>query len=106
MDLTPRQHELIEAARTRRRMRELVTIEELSEFLAVSIRTIQRMHANDQGPSRIRYSHRLVYPVAGLLRWLPHLERNTVDKESRGEPTTDGAANRDTPRVVGRKDFG
>jgi hypothetical protein len=74
MDLTLRQHDLIEATRTRRwLLRELFTIEELSELLGVSIRTIQRMHTN--GQARRRRSYRLVYPIADLLRWLPHLKQ-------------------------------
>ena len=78
MDLTSRQHELLEAARTRRRLREQLTIEELSEFLAVSVRTIQRMHKYGQGPLRIKRGHRLVYPIADLLVWWPvHLSRAT-----------------------------
>lgn len=80
MDLTPRQHELLEAAQTRRRLREQLTIEELSEFLDVSIRTIQRMHRYGQGPPRIKRGHRLVYPIADLLVWSPvHLGRDRVD---------------------------
>ena len=70
MDLTPRQHELIEATRTRRWLYELFTIEELSEFLGVSIRTIQRMHAAGKGPPRRRKSYRLMYPIPALLDWL------------------------------------
>jgi Helix-turn-helix domain len=70
MDLTPRQHDLIEATRTRRWLHELLTIEELSEFLGVSIRTIQRMHTNRQGPPRRRKSYRLMYPIPALLDWL------------------------------------
>lgn len=95
MDLTPRQHELIEAARNRRRLRDHLTIEELSEFLLVSIRTIQRMHANDQGPPRNRKSQRLVYPIADLLRWLPHLGQDKADKDNRGE-----RPGRETPKTT------
>jgi hypothetical protein len=65
MDLTPRQQDLIEATRSRGWLSELFTIEELSEFLGVSIRTIQRMHANGQGPPRRRKSYRLMYPIPG-----------------------------------------
>ena len=82
MDLTQRQREILETARTRRRLVDHLTIEELSEFLAVSIRTIQRMHATGQGPPRIRRSHRHIYPISDLLQWLG---QNKVDKESRGE---------------------
>jgi hypothetical protein len=70
MDLTPRQQDLIEATRSRGWLSELFTIEELSEFLGVSIRTIQRMHANGQGPPRRRKSYRLMYPIPALLDWL------------------------------------
>ena len=82
MDLTPRQREILETARTRRHIVDHLTIEELSEFLAVSIRTIQRMHATGRGPRRIPRSHRLIYPVPDLLQWLGN---NKVDEESRGE---------------------
>jgi hypothetical protein len=85
MDLTPRQHELIEATRTRRWLHELLTIEELSEFLGVSIRTIQRMHANGQGPPRRRRSYRLMYPIPDLLDWLGRKNDPTYLARRKGE---------------------
>ncbi len=70
MELTPAQHEVLRGARARRRLRDLITIEELSGFLRISVRTLQRMHASGQGPPRIRRSHPLVYPVSELIPWV------------------------------------
>jgi predicted DNA-binding transcriptional regulator AlpA len=70
MTLNDGQKELLNAAKVRSQLRELLTIEELSKFTGLSVRTIQRMHQNGQGPRRIRRGHRLVYPVADLLMWL------------------------------------
>jgi predicted DNA-binding transcriptional regulator AlpA len=70
MILNDEQKELLNAAKVRSQLRDLLTIEELSKFTGISVRSIQRMHQNGQGPRRIRRGHRLVYPVADLLMWL------------------------------------
>jgi hypothetical protein len=108
MDLTPRQQELIEGTRTHGWLHELFTIEELSEFLGVSIRTIQRMHAHGQGPRRIRKSYRLMYPIPDLLDWLSawkkYMPRKNYDPRASSEKMArlainpDWSCNPDDPR--------
>jgi hypothetical protein len=71
MELNSSQQEIVEAARLRRRAQNLLSIQELSQFLELSVRSIRRLHAAGMGPPRIRRSRRLMYPVPRLLEWLP-----------------------------------
>ena len=71
MHLDSSQQEILETARLRRRAQNLLSIEELAQFLESSVRSIRRLHAAGMGPPRIRRSRRLMYPVPNLLEWLP-----------------------------------
>src|SRR4051812_1369624 len=75
MEFTPAQHEVLRRAQTRLRYRNSLTIEDLSEFLGISVRTIQRMHASGKGPPRLRWSHRFVYRVSKVTEWVQDTKR-------------------------------
>jgi len=71
MHLDSSQQEILETVRLRRRAQNLLSIEELAQFLECSVRSIRRLRAAGMGPPRIRRSRRLMYPVPSLLEWLP-----------------------------------
>jgi hypothetical protein len=71
MHLDSSQQEILETVRLRRRAQNLLSIEELAQFLECSVRSIRRLHAAGMGPPRIRRSRRLMYPVPSVLEWLP-----------------------------------
>jgi hypothetical protein len=50
---------------------EHVSVDELAKFLDISVGSIRRMHAAGAAPPRIRRSRRWMYPVNGVLAWLP-----------------------------------
>src|SRR4051794_40817552 len=79
--LNPKQRELIETAASRRELTKGLSIEELSAFLGVSVRTIQGCHTHGNGPPRKRRSHKLVYPIPELMEWL---QRPADDPSSEG----------------------
>jgi hypothetical protein len=70
MELTTKQHELLDALKTRRDKPNLMSVEEFAEFLGVSVRTVRRRQALGKNPPRIWRNHGHRYPVAGVLAWL------------------------------------
>jgi hypothetical protein len=71
MDLDENQKEILKLLGSRWKAQNLFSVEELAQFLEVSVRSIRRMHAAGVAPPRIRRSRRLMYPVNGVLAWLP-----------------------------------
>ena len=71
MDLDANQKQILSLLGSRWRAQNLFSVEELAQFLEVSVRSIRRMHAAAVAPPRIRRSKRLMYPVDGVLAWLP-----------------------------------
>jgi hypothetical protein len=71
MDLDEKQKELLKVLGSRGKAQNLFSVEELAQFLEITVRTIRRMHAAGVAPPRIRRSRRLMYPVSGVLDWLP-----------------------------------
>lgn len=71
MDLDANQKEILNILESRSKAQNLFSVEELAQFLEVSVRSIRRMHAAGVAPPRIRRSKRLMYPVNGVLAWLP-----------------------------------
>ena len=71
MDLDANQKEILKLLASRWKAQNLFSVEELAQFLEVSIRTIRRMHAAGVAPPRIRRSKRFMYPKDGVLAWLP-----------------------------------
>jgi hypothetical protein len=71
MDLDANQKEILKVLGSRGKAQNLFSVEELAQFLEVTVRTIRRMHAAGVAPPRIRRSRRLMYPVNGVLAWLP-----------------------------------
>jgi hypothetical protein len=71
MELDENQKELLKFLSSRGKAQNLFSVEELAQFLEVSVRSIRRMHAAGIAPPRIRRSRRLMYPVNGVLGWLP-----------------------------------
>jgi Helix-turn-helix domain len=71
MDLDANQKEILNLLGSRWKAQNLFTIEELAQFLEVSVRSIRRLHAAGVAPPRIRRSGRLMYPKDGVLAWLP-----------------------------------
>jgi hypothetical protein len=71
MDLDSNQKEILKLICSRQKAQNLFSVEELAQFLGFSVRTIRRMHAAGVDPPRIRRSKRLMYPVDGVLVWLP-----------------------------------
>lgn len=69
--LSNNQEELLLLVRNRRKAENLFSIAELAQFLEVSVRSIRRMHEKNVAPPRIRRSRSLMYPVGGVLSWLP-----------------------------------
>jgi hypothetical protein len=89
MELTTKQHELLEAVRTRQKAPNQLSIEEFAIFLGVSVRTIRRRHAHGKAlgknPKRVRGpggpgtsaaglggrpGGSRMYPVSEVLAWL------------------------------------
>jgi Helix-turn-helix domain len=71
MDLDANQKEILKLLGSRWKAQNLFSVEELAQFLEVSVRSIRRMHAEGIAPPRIRRSRRLMYPVNGVIAWLP-----------------------------------
>jgi hypothetical protein len=71
MDLDANQREILKLLGSRRKAQNLFSVEELARFLEVSVRSIRRLHAVGAAPPRIRRSRRLMYPMNGVLAWLP-----------------------------------
>ena len=80
MDLDANQKEILKLLGSRWKAQNLFSVEELAQFLEVSVRSIRRMHAAGVAPPRIRRSGRLMYPVNGVLAWLPgHLSADAAE---------------------------
>jgi hypothetical protein len=71
MDLDANQKEILNVLGSRWKAQNLFSVEELAQFLEVSVRSIRRLHAAGVAPPRIRRSGRLMYPVNDVLAWLP-----------------------------------
>jgi hypothetical protein len=71
MDLDENQKEILKLLGSRWKAQNLFSVQELAQFLEVSVRTIRRMHAAGVDPPRIRRSRRLMYPVSAVLEWMP-----------------------------------
>lgn len=85
MDLDLNQQEILNLLGSRRKAPNLFTVEELAQFLYVSVRSVRRMHVAGVAPPRTRRSKRLMYPVAGVLAWLPgHLSAGTRQASKEG----------------------
>jgi predicted DNA-binding transcriptional regulator AlpA len=69
MHLDQNQQELLNNITARRQAQHLFSIEELAQFLGISVRTLRRMHAAGKAPPRIRRSKKLMYPVEAFLQW-------------------------------------
>jgi DNA-binding transcriptional regulator YiaG len=70
MELTTKQHELLDAVKTRRHKPNLMSFEEFAEFLGVSVRTLRRRQALEKNPPRFWHNHGYRYPVDGVLACL------------------------------------
>jgi hypothetical protein len=80
MDLDANQKEILNVLSSRSKAQNLFSVEELAQFLEVSVRTIRRMHATSVAPPRQRRSKRLMYPVHGVLAWFPrYLSADTAE---------------------------
>ena len=71
MQLTHNQQGILNSLRARRNAPNLFSTPELACFLEISVRSIRRMQAADKAPPRSRRSRALMYPVDGVLEWLP-----------------------------------
>ena len=71
MELDENQKEILKLLGSRWKAQNLFSVEELAQFLEISVRSIRRMHAAGVAPPRIRRSRRLMYPMNGVLAWLP-----------------------------------
>jgi predicted DNA-binding transcriptional regulator AlpA len=71
MDLDENQKEILKLLGSRWKAQNLFSVEELAQFLEISVRSIRRMHAAGVAPPRIRRSRRLMYPVSAVLEWIP-----------------------------------
>jgi hypothetical protein len=71
MDFDANQEEILKRLASRWKAQNLFSVEELAQFLEVSVRSIRRMHAAGVAPPRIRRSKRLMYPANDVLAWLP-----------------------------------
>ena len=71
LELDANQEEMLKLLGSRWKAQNLFSVEELAQFLEVTVRTIRRMHAAGVAPPRIRRSRRLMYPKDGVLAWLP-----------------------------------
>jgi len=88
MDLDANQNEILKRVGSRWKAQHLFTVEELAQFLGVSVRSIRRMHAAGVDPPRIRRSRRLMYPVNGVLAWLPGYLSADADQPTSGATET------------------
>ncbi len=71
MNLTLDQLAIIKNARQLVWPREAgLTIEELSEFTGISVRSIQRLHSHGGGPPRSRESYWKLYRVSKVIEWM------------------------------------
>ena len=71
MKLDDNQNKLLGMVITRSKAQGLFSIDELAEFLEVSVRSIRRMHVRGGAPPRLRRGKRLMYPSDEVLAWLP-----------------------------------
>ncbi|SCA55908.1 conserved hypothetical protein [Candidatus Terasakiella magnetica] len=55
-----------------------LTQEQLSELLGLSVRTLQRKHAERIGPPRIKLGSKIFYKIESVQKWLSDLEREPV----------------------------
>jgi len=88
MELDANQKEILKLLGSRWKAQNLFSVEELAQFLEVSVRTIRRMHAADVAPPRIRRSGRLMYPVNDVLAWLPGYLSFDADQPTSGATET------------------
>ena len=79
MDLDENQKEILKLLGSRWKAQNLFSVEELAQFLEVSVRSIRRMHAAGAAPPRIRRSRRLMYPVSAVLEWMPEYISTDVE---------------------------
>jgi hypothetical protein len=83
MDLDANQQQILKLLSSRGKAQNLFAVDELAQFLEVSVRSIRRMHAAGIAPPRIRRSRRLMYPKDGVLAWLPgHLSVDAAQPTS------------------------
>jgi hypothetical protein len=83
MELDANQKEILNVLGSRSKAQNLFSVDELAQFLEVSVRTLRRMHAAGVAPPRIRRSRRLMYPKDGVLAWLPgHLSAHAAQPTS------------------------
>ncbi len=71
MELDANQNAILKLLGSRGKAQNLFSVEELAQFLEVSVRSIRRLHAAGAAPPRIRRSRRFMYPVEGVLGWMP-----------------------------------
>jgi hypothetical protein len=80
MELDANQKEMLERIAARWKAQNLFTVEELAQFLEVSVRSIRRLHAAGVDPPRIKRSRRFMYPVSTVLEWMPEYISADVSK--------------------------
>jgi len=61
---------MLDAARARSAVSELISITELAEQLGLSVRTIRRWQALGDAPPRVKRSRRLMYRLSDVVAWL------------------------------------
>jgi hypothetical protein len=71
MELDANQKEILNLLGSRWKAQNLFSVEELAQFLEVSVRSVRRLLAAGVAPPRIRRRRRLMYPVNDVLAWLP-----------------------------------
>ena len=62
----------------------LLSIEELSEYLDVPIKTLYEWHQSGKGPSAVRVGRRLRYLVCDVRYWLDGQRTNLAEARSEG----------------------
>jgi hypothetical protein len=85
MEWSEEQTKMLETARNRRGFQNMFSIKELSLFLSVPVRTIQRRITQGMGPPRIKRSHRMTYPLPSLLEWLDSSDNCFRKRENAAE---------------------
>ena len=62
--------------RTAQDLPDLLTVQELSEYLCIPLSTLYEWNSKDQGPVPLKLGKHLRYPKQNVLDWLPTLARH------------------------------
>jgi predicted DNA-binding transcriptional regulator AlpA len=69
-ELDAAQGAIIEYAKRQSAGSAFLSIDELSGVLNISVRTMRRLHARNEGPPRVKRSRRKMYAKADVAAWI------------------------------------